>query len=249
MIDIHTHILPGLDDGPQSMEEALAMAQTAVALGIHTVVATPHAFAPGMDVSPGARDEALFEFRTELKRRSISLQVLPGFECHIVEHLLERLAVEPRYFMPANIFDISGKNRYVLVELADSMPVQCLESLLFKCRAENIVPILAHPERHPDIRRDPTRLDAFRKRGGALQVTAKALAGQTGRRCRHICSTLIRNGPSTCIATDAHTLKDILPLALCKPRNSWTRRRNWQCARDGSTRRPQAERGPKNDEL
>lgn len=208
MLDLHTHILPGIDDGPADVAEALELAQACVADGVTTVVATPHAFCTLMDVSPDQRDAALSELLAELRKRKICLDILPGFECRIVDDLVQRICQEPRYLLPPDIAAAVGEP-HVLIELDEDAPIACANSVLFELQLHGITPILAHPERHPDTRRKQADIEAFVANGGKLQITATALTGEEGWRTRHLCERLVRKGLVSSIASDAHSAEDV----------------------------------------
>ena len=132
MIDLHSHILPGLDDGARDLTDAVAMARAAVAAGVRTVVATPHAFGARMDVSSQDRDHGLEALRAELVRLAVPLAVVPGFECQVVDGLAAVLAAQPAYLYPtlAGTAGAPG-SRHVLIELDEERPLNCLDAVLF----------------------------------------------------------------------------------------------------------------------
>lgn len=222
MLDIHSHILPDLDDGPAALEEAVEMAREAVRAGVSGVVATPHAFSPFFEVSPLARDMALARFSRELEGAGVSLPVFPGFECYAVENLVERIEAESAYLMPTDLLG-NGKCRYVLLELGAGNPVECLDSLLFDCQLQGIVPILAHPERIPEVRRNPRAIEPFVRKGGEIQITAGCLTGIRQMRSRRVCEFLLKNELVAYIASDAHCQQDYVRLgkAMRRVGGSW----------------------------
>jgi len=215
MIDLHTHILPGLDDGPPDLAGATAMARAAVASGVRVVVATPHAFGAVLNVAPEDRDEELAALRAELARLGVPLRIVPGFECRLVGDLPAVLGAQPEYLYPVAAASLAGlgpgsrpAHRYVLLELGEDMPVTCLDTMLFRLQRVRITPILAHPERHPDISRSVAAIEGFVRNGGKLQVTAAGLLGAAGWRERRVCEKLLRGGLVTLLATDAHGVEE-----------------------------------------
>lgn len=206
MIDIHSHILPGLDDGPAGLEEALEMVREAARAGVSSIVTTPHAFSPWCDISPIERDRALESFSRELTAADIPVKLFPGFECFTVTDLIDRIKDDPAYFMPD--FTGNGRSRRVLIELGNANPVKCMDSLLFQCQEQDITPIWAHPERHPEAARDPGVVESFVWKGGELQITADSLAGSRYSRSRQVCEFLMKKNLVTYIASDAHCRED-----------------------------------------
>jgi tyrosine-protein phosphatase YwqE len=271
MIDLHTHILPGVDDGPADLAEAVAMARAAQAAGVQVVVATPHALGTRLDVTPQARDQGITALRAELARHQIPLSIVPGFECQVVADLADILLAQPEYLYPIPVEGSPVENRqslggpgpvenrqslggpgygepgcpgrkalwmpgpgggepggppqglsgirwlaaaasaaslppsrHVLIELSEDLPVTCLDSLLFRLQRVRITPVLAHPERHPDIARSVATIEGFVRNGGKLQITAGGLLGDGGGRERRVCETLLRQRLVTVLATDAH---------------------------------------------
>lgn len=206
VIDIHSHILPGLDDGPANLDAAVAMAGEAVRAGVHAIVATPHAFSPFFDVAPDARDTALTLLTRALKSNGIPLQLLSGFECFAVENFTERLKTDARYFMPG--FAGSKTNRHVLVELGKENPVECLGGLLYDCQLQDITPILAHPERCPEVMQNPGLIEPFVRKGGKLQISTGSIVGIREKRLRRACQFLLKNNLVSYVASDAHSQHD-----------------------------------------
>jgi len=173
------------------------------------MVATPHAFGAAMDIDPDTRDDALTIFEAELQRRNIPLRLLPGFECLIVDGMIERISSDSRYLLPALGGRLCRSDRCLLVEIGGELPIACMEAVLFKCQLAGMNPVLAHPERHPEICRKPGCIETFVRKGGKLQITATALAGAKGWASRRLCEHLLRDGLVGCIASDAHCADDI----------------------------------------
>jgi protein-tyrosine phosphatase len=216
MIDLHTHILPGVDDGPQDLDGAIAMARAALAAGVRVVAATPHALGTHLDVSPDVRDASLTALRAELARLLLPLHIVAGFECQVVDRLPETLTTQPAYLYAGG--PVAGGQRHVLIELRESLPVTALDDLLFRLQMLRITPVLAHPERHPGIARSVSAIEGFVRRGGKLQITASALLGDVGWRERRVCEALLGQGLAGVMATDAHGVREAGSLGLAVAR-------------------------------
>ena len=197
MIDLHCHILPGLDDGPATLDDAVAMARGAVADGIKTLVATPHVFDGRYEVQAGPRDAALAALRRRLAEEGIALEVLPGSDCHLHEHLVEMLQQSPDH-------SLNRAGRGFLVEWPEALVPAGFDAFLFRAEIANLTPVLTHPERHPEIQARPDRLDGFIAQGLQLQITAGSLLGLFGRRAQSTARTLLAKGWVHVLASDAH---------------------------------------------
>src|SRR5579884_747306 len=140
MIDIHLHILPGVDDGPANLDEALSLAHSLVQEGVRIAVATPH-YNDEFPQRP-AREiyERVHALQQELDRRSIPLRLLPGHEALIKPGLIEDIQL-------GRLATLNG-TRYLLLELWNNMWLPETERVIFELRAFGIIPILAHPERY-----------------------------------------------------------------------------------------------------
>ncbi len=199
MIDLHCHLLPGIDDGPETREEALAMARLAVANGIGEAFVTPHIHVGRWDNELAGIEAAVAAYRADLARAGIALQV--GFAAEVrldydVVPLIEAGRVP--FLGKLDGFDV------MLLELPhDRVPVgsgKFVDWLL----ARNIRPMIAHPERNKDILRDASRLEPFVDDGCLVQLTADAVVGGFGPGCEARAREFLEQGWVTVIASDAH---------------------------------------------
>ena len=196
MVDLHCHILPGLDDGPPDMETSLEMAQLAVADGIDTIVATPHVLS-GKPL-PAAQIRAATQALNEtLRQREIELVVLPGAEVEMQARL-------PELVRTGQIMTPGDKGKYLLIELPFMGIPRLLEQMCFELQVTGITPILAHPERTELGGRKPQILEALVERGCLLQVNAGSVLGRNGRQSRRVALDLLRSGLAQILASDAH---------------------------------------------
>jgi tyrosine-protein phosphatase YwqE len=196
-VDIHCHCLPNLDDGPASMDEALALCRSLVADNVSTVVATPHQL--GRRERPAGGEvvrRAASALNGELAKHGIDLQVLPGAEVRVDERIGELLARD-------EILTLADTGRYVLLELPWDTLID-IGPLLLQFSRQGLHVILAHPERNGPLLRDPRVLRRWQACGLGLQVTAASLTGDWGRRVKRAAWDLVRHGQRVCLATDAH---------------------------------------------
>lgn len=206
MIDIHNHLLPGIDDGAEDMDEALALARLAVADGVTHLVCTPHMH-PGLyDNDRAGIEAALAGYRTALAEAGIDLKVAAAAE---VRFGLEVMTGATDGTMPL-LGDWEGR-RVLLLEFPHTEIPFGAERLTGWLIDRNIVPMIAHPERNRDIVNNPDRLTPFIEQGCLTQVTASALTGQFGERSQACAEALILEGEATCIASDAHNIRNRVP--------------------------------------
>ncbi len=196
MIDLHTHILPGVDDGAATMEEAVALARTLAAEGVLLAAATPHVRSD-YPTDPATMERLVGEVRAALEREGIDLRLRGGGE--IALDRLDSLTAEE-----LARFGLGGNREYLLLEFPYSGWPLALANIVSRLRADGITPVLAHPERNPDIQREPTRLESLVRAGALVQITAASLDGSMGRGPREAGLALIRLGLAHMVASDAH---------------------------------------------
>jgi protein-tyrosine phosphatase len=197
MIDTHLHILPGIDDGPATMEEALALARALVREGITSAFATPHYNDEFPRLPMTEIRRRVDELQQELQRHGIPLRLFPGHEVLISSELVADVR-------SGKIATLNG-SRYLLLELWNSAWIPETERVVFELRALGIVPIIAHPERYRSIQQQPDLLLKLLEQGALAQLTAASLLGLQGRTTRACAETLLKKGCIHLIASDAHS--------------------------------------------
>jgi len=173
MVDLHQHLLPGLDDGSPDLDTSIAMARMAVEEGITHVVATPHA-SSRYDFEPTLIAERLAVLRGALAEHGIPLQLGTGCDFHMsYENIRDALAHPRKYTLNASA--------YLLVELPDLAISPHVGELLYQLRLSGMVPILTHPERNPRLQADDERIKDWLRHDLLVQVTASSVLGQMGK--------------------------------------------------------------------
>jgi protein-tyrosine phosphatase len=197
VIDLHTHILPGLDDGAQTLGESIAMARAAVAEGIRLAAATPHV--RGDYPTPAAEMERLVrEVGDALTAEGIDLKVLPGGEI-----ALDRLALLDGEELSR--FGLGGNRSCLLLEFPYyGWPLE-LEARVFELRTKGFLVVLAHPERNSDVQAAPARLRRLVEHGAIVQLTSASVDGRLGAGSRRTAFELLDRGLAHLIASDAHS--------------------------------------------
>jgi protein-tyrosine phosphatase len=197
VIDLHSHVLPGLDDGAATTADALELAHAAVAAGITLVAGTPHV-RHDYPTTPEAMQAALAELQEAIAAEGIPLDVRAGGELDL-EWLAEADIEDVRRF------GLAGNPGYALVEFPYSGWPLAIGDQLFRLRAAGITPVLAHPERNPEVQARPERLRPLVEAETLTQVTAASLDGRMGARIAETASELVRSGLAHVIASDAHS--------------------------------------------
>lgn len=197
MIDLHCHILPGVDDGPSRVEDSVDMARVAVQDGVRTIVATPHGAQwvyTGNAIETEHRVEAL---KWELSRQALELDLVHGLEVYL-SHETASLHSEGR------VFGLNG-GRYLLIEFPVNVVPPFTEQVLFELQLRQVVPVIAHPERNQEIAARPKLLRRLVSRGMLAQVTAGSLTGYFGSATRRTAEAMLQDGLVHIIASDAHS--------------------------------------------
>ena len=195
VIDLHCHVLPGIDDGPEAIEGSVALARAAAQAGIHQLVATPHVSATYRnDAATIARLVA--ELNERLGAEGIDLEVLAGAEIAIT-YLPE---ISPRQLPLLGL----GGGEWLLVEPPFAAVAPALERLVLAVCAEGHRVVLAHPERCPALRRDRAVVGALAAQGVLMSITAGSLVGQFGGEVKRYALELAREGLIHNVTSDAH---------------------------------------------
>jgi protein-tyrosine phosphatase len=196
LIDLHSHILPGLDDGARTLEEAVEIAQAAIGDGIQAIAATPHV-REDYPTTADVMERRVGQVREALVEAGVELQLHTGGEVAI--DWLGRLARED-----LRRFGLGGNPNYLLVEFPYFGWPLDLPEQLFQLQLVGITPVLAHPERNADVQASPERLDRIAESGTLIQLTAASLDGRLGRAARDTGLKLIELELAHLIASDAH---------------------------------------------
>lgn len=200
MIDLHCHILPGLDDGPANYEQALAMARLAAADQISTIVATPHLSYSALPFLHERRQERLAILNRQLVEQAIPVTVVSGAEV---------AAGLP----PAQLGEYTlNKSNYLLLEFPHThLPLET-RKILFTLQSNGYRVIIAHPERNPSVLKNPASLLDLLSEGIYVQITAASLSGDFGWSVQRCTKNLLRQGAVHFLASDGHSADKRKPL-------------------------------------
>lgn len=196
MIDLHSHLLPGIDDGSNSLEMSLEMARIAVADGIRLMACTPH-IQPGVYENTSADIlEGVGRLRAALQQHGVPLQVVPGADIHVVPDLVEKL-------QDGRVLTLMA-GRYFLFEPPHHIAPPGLLAVAKQALASGYVPVLTHPERLTWIETQYQLICDLDEAGCAIQLTAASITGGFGERPKYWSQRLLDEGRVDIVATDAH---------------------------------------------
>lgn len=196
MIDLHSHILPGLDDGARDLDESLGLARAAVADGIRVIAATPHV-REDYPTSADAMERGVSELRLALELHAIPLDVLTGGEIALEE--LPGLSIDDKHR-----FGLGGNPHVLLLETPYVGWPLAFTTVVARLVDEGITPVIAHPERNGEVQEDPQKLARLVEAGALVQITAASLDGRLGRPVRHCAQRLLEAELAHLLASDAH---------------------------------------------
>jgi protein-tyrosine phosphatase len=202
MIDLHCHMLPGIDDGPETMDESLALAKLAVEKGITHSILTPHIHPGRWDNEALTIRSSMETFKNALADHSIDLTVGMSGEMRVG---LEALQMVAKHQVP--FLGKWGSNYVVLLEMPHSHIPMGMKQMIQWLMQRNIRPLIAHPERNKDVLRRLDKIQPLVDAGCLFQVTAGSIAGRFGSTARDRARQLLDMGVVTVLATDAHNIK------------------------------------------
>lgn len=198
MIDIHAHIIPGVDDGSQDIGTSILMAEMAAESGVSAIIATPHSNQRGAfenHVSDGLL-RRMDGFRNEIAKESIDLDIAFGMEIFCTADV-------PRLLREKKLLTLND-SRYVLVEFNFGMDASRMERMLYSILDSGFVPIIAHPERYYNLQGQLELVADWMQEGIGVQINKGSIFGHFGRDARAFAYAMLRYGLVTCIASDAH---------------------------------------------
>lgn len=200
LVDLHCHILPGVDDGSKDLQMSLDLAKVAVDQGITHSLLTPH----HMDGQYTNHKQAVIsetaDFQKALDAKKIPLTVFPSQEVHLTGELMKAIAADDVLFMDET-------NKYLLLELPHDGIPEYAEDMIFDLITRGMIPVIAHPERNQGIQITPERLYEFVKMGCLTQLTASSYVGVFGKKVQELTEKIIKANLGFTFASDAHNFK------------------------------------------
>lgn len=199
MVDLHCHLLPLVDDGPASVEQALLLAEQASNEGVTRIIATPHLFHPQFETTDVDVRLTVAELNVLLKQRNIPITVYPGHEVRLTGELIEE--VKTGAVLPL------ADSRYLLVEFPSTGIPSYARQVFAELISDGYIPVIAHPEKNKAIIQNPTLLFDLISNGAISQVTCASLIGKYGKDVQRFAVALLENGLAHLVASDAHHLE------------------------------------------
>jgi protein-tyrosine phosphatase len=229
LIDLHCHILPGVDDGAPDLDTALAMARIAVAEGITVTACTPHMM-PGIydNTGPDVR-QRIIALQAELDAADIPLKLVTGADIHLQEGLSTSLK-------SGQLLSLHD-SKYFLFEPPHHIAPPRLEDAVFNVMAAGYQPLVTHPERLSWIETHYDMMKNLSRQGVWMQITCGSLTGRFGRRPKYWAERMVDEGLVHILATDAHNLRNRSPL-MAEAREMVANRLGDQAAEDMVLTRP-----------
>lgn len=204
VVDIHSHLIPGVDDGAQTLEESMELIRGLHALGFRKLITTPHIMSDAYRNTPEIILEGLEKLRGAVAAAGLEVELEAAAEYYLDEAFMEKLGRE-------NLMVFGGEKRYLLFETSYVSKPLSLKDAIFQMNAAGYTPVLAHPERYQyfwDIE-DLGPLEALRRRGALFQVNLTSFAGTRGRRAARIAKELAKEGLVDFIGSDLHRYSQI----------------------------------------
>ncbi|MGM0877136.1 MAG: tyrosine-protein phosphatase [Bacillota bacterium] len=198
MIDIHCHIISGVDDGAKSLEDSINMVKHAVNEGITKIIATPHHKNGKYDNVALDIKNRVDELNRSIKEQNLAIDILPGQEPRIYGDILKD-------YENGEILTLN-QSRYMFVELPSNHVPRYTRKLLFDIQLAGLLPIIVHPERNQEIIENPNILYKLVEQGAATQVTGSSVTGHFGKKIKKFSHQLIESNQAHFIASDAHNL-------------------------------------------
>lgn len=197
MIDIHSHILPGIDDGAREIDMTLNMLQIAIDNGTHQIVATPHYRMGYYENNYEDIGKVVSEINGIVLDKGMDIQIILGQEIFLDNHTLE--------IYKKGIIGCIGNTQYMLIELPmDTMAKNSMD-IIYELKLKGVKPIIAHPERYKYIIEKPIMINDFIEEGCFFQINGGSITGMFGKKVQKTSEILMKHGVCNFIASDAHS--------------------------------------------
>lgn len=206
MVDLHCHILPGVDDGAETMADALEMARIAARSGVRAIAATPHCNVPGSPM-PNYLDEGLMnrvvQLREAIDTAGIPLDLYAGAEIFCTPQVGDLLQTQ-------RLLTLAG-SRYLLTEFYFDESPEFMDHCFRQIRNLGCVPVIAHPERYDAVQRNPALVQRWFHEGSVIQLNKGTILGSLGSRSQASAQWILRHGLAHVVASDAHGIRHRTP--------------------------------------
>jgi len=204
MIDLHCHILPGIDDGPELLNESIEMCRIAANDGISKVACVPHHVVGKYNNNREKIIKCVEKLQASIDSENIPLTLYPGCEIRLDLNLVEKIKA-------GELLTMNDSGRYITLELPNEALPKNIEEIISSLIFAGIIPIVAHPERNHAIQNDPEILYQLVQLGALAQLTASSLTGRVGSRIEKFSTLLLEHKLAHMLVTDAHSSKQRRP--------------------------------------
>jgi len=198
VIDMHSHILFDVDDGPKTIEETLCLLEQAVLEGISTIVSTSHALHPLYNVPFDVVNEQIVQLQMAIDQSNMPLKLYTGQEVRLAGNILE-------LYEKKQLHTLANSN-YLLLELPSNHIPKYTKDIIYSLLTAGITPIIAHPERNRVISENPSHLEQIIREGALAQITSGSLAGLFGKTVQKLSLNLVRSNLVHTYGSDVHNL-------------------------------------------
>jgi len=203
MIDIHCHILPGLDDGPDCPAHAIKMAEQAMKSGIDTIIATPHFLDMIHEVSMDKIKKTAMTLQKELLKKGLKLKIFTGAEIRMVHNICQLL---DKGCLPS-----LAESNYYLFELPEIFIPDSITRVLKQLNDRNVIPVIAHPERNYSIMKNPVLIKKLKSVNIKFQLTGQSILGKNGKTSLNIAKQMVKDSAADFIGSDGHNTSSRKP--------------------------------------
>jgi len=211
MIDVHSHILPEIDDGSQDMKESIQMIKEAYEAGFTDIVSTSHYIEESYNVEKKEREKLIEIIKEELRKENINVKIYNGAEAYISSNLGELIQGE--------ILPTINHTKYLLMELPRHSEIIYLDNMISELIDQGIIPIIAHPERYTYVQKKPKALLDLIEKGVLFQANYGSIIGNYGNEAKKTIKKLLKNNMIHLLGTDSHRKNSIyvqMPIILKK---------------------------------
>lgn len=214
MIDTHSHILPGLDDGAGDTAEALEFVREAVSQGVTVIYATPHSCDGVYNCEKEPICRAWHQLSEDVRKENLDIRIMPGSEIRLTHDLVER-------FDEGRLLTLGNGGTFLLLELPPMFIAAGLIRTIHQLRERGVTPIIAHAERNPMLVKQPELAPELNSAGAVLQVTAASLTGDYGRPIFKTAKQMVETGLVFCLGSDIHPNRKYRMKAAAKTLEKW----------------------------
>lgn len=200
IIDVHCHVLPRIDDGPDSLQESVEMVKLAVQHGVKAIIATPHYIPGELEYEVQEIHNRVSLLQSALNDSGIDCTIYPGMELYLSPKIIENIS-------QGRVVPLGGIGNYLLVEFPSRDASPTLINLIYEIRLRGFQPIIAHPERNEMILKDPLIVNRLLQEGALLQLNAGSLIGKYGNKVKNLAEDLIKQELISLVGSDAHSVQ------------------------------------------